>query len=129
LASSSSASPPQAAPSRAPQLVAMRRIDGATWQTIEIRTDGTGDDGIFIGEWAGTHHRSFRIGAAELARLDRLVALARQTPEEPYFGTPAPSIVYIVYVQRHVLQLAPGHTRRPLVGLTDILSGLIDQYS
>jgi hypothetical protein len=117
------------ASSQAHQLVSMRRIDGATWQTVVIRTDGTGDVGIFIGEWTGTKHKTFRVDARELARLDRLVAAAKRTPEKPYFGSPAPSIVYIVYVQRHVLQLAPGHEPRQLTGLTGMLSGLIDQYA
>lgn len=118
-----------AAPSHAPQLVSMRQTNGATWQTVVVRTDGTGDDGTFIGEWAGTHHRAFRLGPAALARLDRLVALAKRTPEKPYFGNPPPSIVDVIYVQRHVLQVAPGHTPRRLIPLTDILSGLIVQYS
>jgi hypothetical protein len=39
----------------------MRRTDGATWQTVIIRRDGTGDVGIFIGERAGTHHKTFRL--------------------------------------------------------------------
>src|SRR5579884_109723 len=49
--------------SRAPQLISMRRIDGATWQTVVIRTDGTGDVAIFIGEWTGYKHRTFRLSS------------------------------------------------------------------
>jgi hypothetical protein len=48
---------PPVARSHAPQLVSMRRTDGATWETVIVRSDGTGDVGVFIGERAGTHHR------------------------------------------------------------------------
>lgn len=115
--------------SHAPQLIEMRRIDGATWQTVIVRKDGTGDVGIFIGERAGTKHRSFRLGGRELGQLERLAAVAKQTPEKSYFGTPAPSTVYIIYVQRHILQVGTGHEPRQLTPLTGILGGLIDQYS
>jgi hypothetical protein len=117
------------AASRAPQLISMRRIDGATWQTVVIHTDGTGDVGIFIGEWTGFKHKSFRLGSGELARLERLVAVAKRTPEKAYFGLPAPSVVYIIYVQRHILQVGTGHEPRQLTPLTGMLGGLIDQYA
>ncbi len=120
---------PTAATSRAPQLVSMRRTNGATWQTVVVRTDGTGDVGIFIGEWAGTQHKSFRLGGRELGQLERLVAVAKRTPEKPYFGTPTPSIVDVIYVQRHILQVGTGHEPRQLTPLTGMLGGLIDQHS
>lgn len=115
--------------SRAPQLVSMRRTNGATWQTVVVRTDGTADVGIFIGEWTGTHHKSFRLGGREMGQLERLVAVARRTPEKPYFGTPAPSIVDVIYVKRHILQVGTGHEPRQLAPLTGMLGGLIDQHS
>ncbi len=115
--------------SHAPQLIEMRRIDGATWQTVIVRTDGTGDVGTFVGEWAGTKHKGFRLGGRELGQLERLAAVAERTPEKPYFGTPAPSTVWIIYVQRHILQVGTGHEPRQLAPLTGILGGLIDQYS
>ncbi|MBV9607001.1 MAG: hypothetical protein JO027_17950 [Solirubrobacterales bacterium] len=120
---------PVVAASRAPQLIAMRRIDGATWQTVVVRTDGTGDVAIFIGERGGNTDKDFRLGGRELGQLERLAAVARRTPEKAYFGTPAPSTVYIIYVQRHILQVGTGHEPRQLRGLTGILSGLIDQYA
>lgn len=120
---------PAAVTSRAPQLVSMRRTNGATWQTVVVRTDGTADVGIFIGEWAGMQHKSFRLGGRELGQLERLVAVATRTPEKPYFGTPAPSIVYVIYVKRHVLQVGTGHEPRQLAPLTGMLGGLIDQHS
>jgi hypothetical protein len=118
-----------AATSRAPQLVSMRQTNGATWQTVVVRTDGTADVGIFIGEWAGTHHKSFRLGGREMGQLERLVAVAKRTPERVSFGTPAPSTVDIIYVQRHILQVGTGHEPRQLTPLTGILGGLIDQHS
>lgn len=115
--------------SKAPELISMRRIDGATWQTVVINTDGTGDVGIFIGEWTGFKHKRFRLSSGELARLDRLVTVARRTPEKAYFGMPAPSTVYIIYVRRHILQVGKGHEPRQLTPLTGMLGGLIDQYA
>lgn len=120
---------PVVATSRAPQLVAMRRTNGATWQTVVVRTDGTGYVDIFIGERGGNTHKTFSLGGRELGQLQHLAAIANETPEKPYFGTPAPSIVYVIYVKRHILQVGSGHEPRRLTPLTGILSGLIDQYS
>jgi hypothetical protein len=116
------------AQSHAPQLISMRRIDGATWQTVAIRTDGTGDVGIFIGERTGWARRQFRLGARELAELKRLVAIADRTRETPAFGS-NPSTEYIIYAPQRVLETAKGYIPRQLASLTGILSGLIDQYS
>jgi len=117
------------AESRAPQLISMRRANGATWQTVVVRTDGTGYVAIFIGEWGGNTHKSFQLGGRELGQLQHLAAVANETPEKPYFGTPPPSIVYVIYVQRHIIQVGSGHEPRKLTPLTGLLSGLIDQYS
>jgi hypothetical protein len=114
---------------QAPQLVSMRRTNGATWQTVIIRTDGTADVGIFIGEWSGTHHKTFRLPSDELAHIEHLVALAQRVPQAVYYGTPAPSITYTLYVRRHILQVAQGHEPRQVAGLTGILSRLIDQHA
>lgn len=108
----------------------MRRIDGATWETVVVRTDGTGYVAIFVGEEGGSNtHRSFQLGGRELGQLQHLAAVARQTPERPYFGIPPPSIVYIIYTRRHIIQVGSGHEPRRLTPLTGLLSGLIDQYS
>lgn len=119
------------AQSRAPQLVQMRRTNGATWQTVVVRTDGTGYVAIFIGEHGGNTHKSFQLGGRELGQLQHLAAIANETPEKPYFGTPAPSIVYIIYVRRRTLQVGSGAGHEPhrLTPLTGILNGLIAQYS
>jgi hypothetical protein len=117
------------AESQAPQLVSMRRTNGATWQTVVVRTDGTGYVAIFIGERGGNTHKSFQLGGRELGQLEHLAAVAKQTPEKVYFGTPVPSTVYIIYVKRHILQVGTGHEPRQLTPLTGILDGLIDQYS
>jgi hypothetical protein len=120
------------AESRAPQLVSMRRTNGATWQTVVVRTDGTGYVDIFVGEVGGSNtHKSFQLGGRELGQLQRLAALAKQTPEKPYFGNPPPSIVYVIYTGRHIIQVGSGagHEPRRLAPLTGLLSGLIDQYS
>jgi hypothetical protein len=122
--------PQQTVPtSHAPQLVSMRRIDGATYETVVIRTDGSGDVGIFIGERTGTHHQGFRLEAAELARLKRLAGLAARVRQTPPLGSSTPSVLYIVFVHGHVLQAARGHVPRQLAGLTSILSALIDRYA
>jgi hypothetical protein len=42
--------------SHAPQPVSMRGVDGATYETVVIRTDGAGVVGEFIGEWTGGGH-------------------------------------------------------------------------
>jgi hypothetical protein len=107
----------------------MRRTDGATWQTVIVRSDGTGDVGIFIGERAGTHHEAFRLPPDELARIEHLVAIANEVPEAAYYGTPAPSVTYTISAPRHVLQVATGHVPRRLTALTAILSRLIDQHA
>ena len=117
------------AESRAPQLVQMRRTNGATWQTVVVRTDGTGYVAIFIGERGGNTHKTFQLGGRELGQLQRLAALASETPEKPYFGTPPPSIVYIIYTRRHTIQVGSGHEPRRLTPLTGLINGLIDQYS
>ncbi len=117
------------AESRAPQLISMRRTNGATWQTVVVRTDGTGYVAIFIGERGGNTHKSFQLGGRELGQLQHLAALANETPEKPYFGTPPPSIVYVIYTRRHIIQVGSGHEPRRLTPLTGLLSGLIDQYS
>jgi hypothetical protein len=117
------------AESRVPQLISMRRTNGATWQTVVVRTDGTGYVAIFIGERGGNTHKSFQLGGRELGQLQHLAALANETPEKPYFGTPPPSIVYVIYTRRHIIQVGSGHEPRRLTPLTGLLSGLIDQYS
>jgi len=114
--------------SHAPQLVSMRRIDGATYETVVIRTDGTGQVGEFIGEWTGVVHQPFQIGSRELGQLRHLVAIAAATQGTPAFGT-NPSTEYIIFARGHVLETAKGSVPRRLAGLTDILSGLIDRYS
>jgi hypothetical protein len=48
------------------------------------------------------------------SRAPQLVAVAERTPEEAYFGTPTPSTVYIIYVQRHILQVGTEHEPRRL---------------
>jgi hypothetical protein len=117
------------AESRAPQLVAMRRTNGATWQTVVVRTDGSGYVAIFIGELSGSTHKTFQLGGRELGQLQHLAAIAGETPEKAYFGTPAPSTVYIIYVRHHTLQVGTGHEPYRLTPLTGLLSGLIDRYS
>jgi len=107
----------------------MRRTNGATWQTVVVNTDGTGYVAIFIGERGGNTHKTFRLGGRELGQLERLAAVAKRAPEKVYFGTPAPSTVYIIYVQRHIIQVGTGHEPRRLTPLTGILNELIDQYS
>ena len=108
----------------------MRRTNGATWQTVVVRTDGTGYVAIFVGEEGGSNtHKSFQLGGRELGQLQRLAALANETPEKPYFGNPPPSIVYVIYTGRHIIQVGSGHEPRRLTPLTGLLSGLIDQYS
>jgi hypothetical protein len=125
-----SSSPPRVvAESHAPQLVSMRRTNGATWQTVVVRTDGTGYVAIFIGEWGGNTHKRFQLGGRELGQLQHLAAIARQTPEKVYFGTPVPSTVYIIYVRRHILQVGTGHEPRQLTPLTGMLNRLIDQHT
>jgi hypothetical protein len=106
----------------------MRRIDGATWQTVAIRSDGTGDVGIFIGERTGWARRQFQLRPSELAELKHLVAIANRTRSTPSFGS-TPSVEYIIYAPRRVLETAKGYVPRQLASLTGILSGLIDQYS
>lgn len=122
---------PAVATSNAPQLLQMRRTNGATWQTVVVRTDGTGYVNIFIGERGGNTHKSFQLGGRELGQLQHLAAIVNETPEKPYFGTPAPSIVYIIYTRRHTIQVGSGAGHEPsnLTPLTGILNGLIDQYS
>lgn len=117
------------ATSNAPQLVQIRRTNGATWQTVVVRTDGTGYVAIFIGERGGNTHKNFQLGGRELGQLQHLAAIANETPEKPYFGTPAPSVVYIIYVRRRTLQVGTGHEPHQLTPLTRIVDGLIDQYS
>jgi hypothetical protein len=126
--------PPQPPPahavaaSHAPQLVSMRRIDGATYETVMVRADGTGEVGEFIGEWTGVVHQPFQVGARELGQLRHLVAIAERTRQTPAFGT-SPSTEYIIFTRGRVLETAKGRVPRRLVGLTGILSGLIDRYS
>jgi len=124
---------PQAVPTHAgatphaPQLVSMRRTDGATWETLVIRTDGTGDLGIFIGEWSGTKHHEFRLALDELARLKRLVNAAERVPQLVDAGTSASSVTYVIFAPPRVFLTAKGHVPRQLAPLTATLSGLIDQ--
>jgi hypothetical protein len=106
----------------------MRRIDGATYETVVVRTDGTGEVGEFIGEWTGVVHQQLQVGSRELGQLRHLVAIAAQTRDTPAFGT-SPSTEYIIFTRGHVLETAKGHVPRQLAALTAILSGLIDRYS
>ena len=115
--------------SKAPQVVSMRRIDGATYETVVIRADGSGDVGVFIGERTGVTHQAFRVSARELSQLRRLAGVAAELPQARYFGTPAPSVVYILFDHGRVLEVAKGHVPRRVAGLTSILSGLIDRYA
>jgi hypothetical protein len=117
-----------AAVSQAPQLVSMRRINGATYQTVVIRTDGSGEVGEFIGEWTGVVHQQFRVGPRELDQLRRFIEIAADSQRTPAFG-PDPSTEYIIFAHGHVLETAKGHVPRRLAPLTGILSGLIDRYS
>lgn len=120
---------PTVATSHAPQLVSMRRTDGATWETVIVRSDGTGDVGVFIGEWSGTHHRGFALEPGALSRLRVLVAGAARSPEPPGWGSSTPSAVYSIFAQRRYLETAQGHVPRRLAGLVGVLNGLIDRYS
>ena len=113
--------------SDAPPLVSMRRIDGATYETVLIRSDGTGDVGVFIGEWTGIDHWQFRLGSDRLAQLRHLVAIAARVTQTPGFGS-TPSTEYILFTPGHVLETAKGHVPRRLAGLTSTLSQLIDRY-
>lgn len=119
------ASPP---PPQAPQLVSMRRIDGATWETVVVRTDGTGDVGIFIGEWTGTKHKRFRVAPSALVRLRHLVSRAARTGQTPPLGR-SPSVTYLLFADGRVFETAKGHVPASLATLTGILSGLIDRYA
>lgn len=114
--------------SQASQLVSMRRIDGATYETVVIRTDGTCQVGEFIGEWTGVVHQPCRVSSRELDQLRRFVELAAHTDQTPAFGM-NPSTEYIIFTRGHVLETAEGHVPRELAGLTAMLSGLIDRYS
>lgn len=116
------------AASTAPQLVSMRRINGATYQTVVIDTDGVCEVGEFIGEWTGVVHQPCRVSARELDELRRFVEIAAHTHGTPAFGT-NPSTEYIIFMPGHVLETAEGHVPRQLAGLTRVLSGLIDRYS
>jgi hypothetical protein len=116
--------------SKAPQLVSMRRIDGATWETVIVRTDGSGDVGVFIGEMAGsgTKHRHFRLSASQLARLRLLIAHAELVRRTPDFHTVQPGVEYIVITQQKDFELAQGQVPRQLTGLVGVLNGLLDQH-
>jgi hypothetical protein len=120
---------PPVARSHAPQLVSMRRTDGATWETVIVRSDGTGDVGVFIGERAGTHHRDFELAPGALSRLRVLVAGAARGPQAPGWGSSTPSAVYSIFAQHRYLETARGHVPRRLAGLVGVLNGLIDHYS
>ena len=114
--------------SQAPQLVSMRRIDGATYETVVIRTDGTGEVGEFIGKWTGVAHQQFQVGSRELGQLRHLFATAAQTRQTPALGT-SPSTECIIFTGGgHVLETPKGHVPRQLAALTDSLSGLTDRY-
>ena len=110
-----------------PQLVSMRRTDGATWETLVIRTDGTGDLGIFIGERTGTTHHKFRLGQDEFARLRRLVHGAELVPQAVDVGPSAASVSYVIYAGSRMFLTDKGHVPLQLAQLTGTLSGLIDQ--
>jgi len=116
-----------AAAPEALQLVSMRRTDGATWETLVVRTDGTGDLGIFIGERAGTKHHGFRLAQDELGRLKRLVYRAEHVPQAVDVGPSASSVTYVIYAGSHVFLTAKGHVPFELARLTGTLSELIDQ--
>jgi hypothetical protein len=59
----------------------MRRTKGATWQTVVVRTDGTGYVAIFIGELGGnTEIHETRLATA------RVRARAAATLREPGVG-------------------------------------------
>ena len=117
-----------AAPPQAPQLVSMRRIDGATWETVIVRADGTGDVGVWIGEWTGTKHMRFTVAPSALARLRHLVSSAARTGQTPALGH-SPSVTYLLFADRRVFETAKDHVPARLATLTGILSGLIDRYS
>ena len=106
----------------------MRRINGATYRTVVVRTDGTGQVGEFIGEWTGVVHQQFRVPSRELDQLRRFAEIAAHTHQTPPFG-PNPSTEYIIFMPGHVLETAKGSVPHRLDGLTGILSGLIDRYS
>ena len=120
--------PNTVAASKAPQLVSMRRIDGATYETVVIHTDGTCEVGEFIGEWTGVDHQPCRLSARALDELRRFVEIAAHTHRTPAFGM-NPSTEYIIFTPGHVLETAKGHVPRQLAGLTGMLSALIDRYS
>lgn len=114
--------------SRAPDLVSMRRIDGATYETVEIHTDGSGVVGVFIGEWTGVVHQPFDLGAREMGQLRHLVAIADRVRRTPSLGSLTPSTEYMIFTAGHVLETAKGRVPPELAGLTGILSALINRY-
>lgn len=115
-------------PSHAPALISMRRIDGATYETVQINTDGSGYVGLFIGEWTGVVHQQFALGSRELGQIRHLVAIADRVRNTPSLGSETPSTEYILFTGGHVLETAKGRVPPDLATLTGILSRLIDRY-
>jgi len=115
--------------SNSPDLISMRRIDGATYETVEIHADGTGNVGLFIGEWSGVVHRGFALGSREMGQIRHLVAIANRVRRTPSLGSISPSTEYIIFTGGHVLETAKGRVPPELASLTGILSGLVNRYS
>jgi hypothetical protein len=120
---------PPVATSHGPQIVSMRRVDGATWETVVVRADGTVDVGVFIGEWTGTHHHQFRVAAGQLGRLKRLVVNAARSRQPPGWGSSTPPAVYYIFAGQRFLETAQGYVPRRLTALVGILNGMIDRYA
>lgn len=111
-------------PPPANAIVTMRRFStiGMTWQSIYVQPDGNALLTSLIGETAGAPHRHFRLTAAQLATLRRLIAAARSVKPGP---SRSGLYQYSLHIAREPLMSLEGSMPRPLAKLVNFLDGLI----
>jgi hypothetical protein len=119
----------QQAPS-APPLVFMRRLQpiDQTYDQITILADGSGTAGHYIGEVAGVKNRGFRLTAATMSRLRRLIAAVPRARQGPVEGRTRTTVIYYLRADGVTLAEPQGAVPRQLEALVQLLNQILDRY-
>jgi hypothetical protein len=109
-------------------LVSMRRFSPKSlmWQTVFVRTNGTGVLTSLIGEIGGVPQVPFRLPAAQLHKLKRLIARSR--PGNYVGSNGQPDYTYALRILRHPPEGITGPVPRSVAPLVALLGGLMFKY-
>jgi len=96
------------------------------WQTVWVKSDGSGVLTTLIGEQVGARQRPFRLPAGQAGLLRRLVTAARGVP--PPRHTDPKATLYTLAISGKPSENVQGAMAAPLAALVNFLSGLMLNY-